>query len=164
MDFRYVRNEIRSPIPHFAHTSNSITRMGVAQVLSLYSPLNAYYVGCYPVGYAYWDRYSIGRPGAFLMGNPPSIGGLQLASILTPPALSILQCPRPDRFGIYPNLTYRCQSIAEYNDPSYLYLSYLTYHVVARTGYDFVLILPTPSITSPLIVDHLAGSLPAWMI
>ena len=57
--------------------------------------------------------YRICRPGgvshgsgARRMGNPLSRGGTQFDSIITLPALSILQCPRSFRFGIYPNTTY----------------------------------------------------------
>ena len=52
-DYRYVRNAIPIPIPHFTPTTSGfVTGMGVTQFLSLYRPLYSYNVGCCPIGYA----------------------------------------------------------------------------------------------------------------
>ena len=57
-NYRYARNAIPSPIPHFTPTTSGvITGMGVTQLLALYSSLYSYNVGCYPIGYAYREEY-----------------------------------------------------------------------------------------------------------
>ena len=57
-DYRYGRNEIPSPIPHFtATTSDVITGMDETQFLSLYCSLCHYNIGYYPIGYANRAEY-----------------------------------------------------------------------------------------------------------